>query len=417
MRCYASQLDTGLIGVFQGPRAGPGNADESNPKARTPRTESRNTMPRILILTVSHGASHRRASEAIRKGIYEIAPGATVEVVDALRHCTHWFRAYYDSYEIPLRYWPGLWRRIENFQHRRPSTGPGWLYRHGARPLFRYIRDWNPDAVVATEIGVCEMAVMFKREAQAQFYLVALELMDYNRAWVQPEVDLYPVVHPDLGAELIEAGAPASKVTLTGMPIDPAYSRLPERSGVRSHLGVPDGRPLLLVLFGGTGHGNAGQVTAALKRARASFQVVFVAGKNHNLEKELRQHCAGQSNWRVLGWVNNMHEWMLASDLLLTKPGGATVMEAAACGLPLLVFRPLPGNELRTCAWLEKWQVGIWLRSPAEISPTVERLLNDGSGLAQLAGRMRSLARPDAAYEVARLIIAGIGNRGSGIRE
>jgi processive 1,2-diacylglycerol beta-glucosyltransferase len=342
----------------------------------------------------------------LEKALAEAAPAATVEVIDAVRYCARWFRAYYDSYQIPLRYWPGLWRRIENYQHQQPSTGPGWLYRRGARRLFRYFQKFNPDVAVATEVGVCELAAMCKREARTSFYLAALELMDFNRAWVQPEVDLYSVVHQDLGTELISAGAPASKVIVTGMPIDPAYAHLPDRTGVQAHLGIRSGLPLLLVLFGGTGHGNPDQITTELKRVRAPFQTVFIAGKNKGLEKQLRGLCGTRPDWRALGWVNNMHEWMMVGDLLLTKPGGGTVMEAAACGLPLLAFDPLPGNEERTCAWLEKWRVGIWLRSPAEISLTVERLLSHREKLAQLAERSRSLSRPHAAAELARILLA-----------
>jgi processive 1,2-diacylglycerol beta-glucosyltransferase len=368
-------------------------------------------MSRILILTTSHGASHRRASEALRKALSETAPGATVKVVDALRRCARWFRAYYDSYEIPLRYWPGLWRRIENYQYQQPSTGPGWLYRLGAKPLFRYIRDLSPDVVVATEVGICELTAIYKREARARFYLIALELMDFNRAWVQPEVDLYPVVHADLGAELVSSGAPPSKVVVTGMPIDPAYGHLPERSTVRACLGVRRNLPQLLALFGGTGHGNPSQITAELKRVRAPFQAVFISGRNAKLEQNLRHLCAGEPDWRVLGWVDNMHDWMRASDLLLSKPGGATVMEAAACGLPLLAFDPLPGNEERTCAWLEKWQAGLWLRSPREISSIVERLFNDRDELARLGETSRSLSRPHAAGELAALIMSSQENR------
>jgi processive 1,2-diacylglycerol beta-glucosyltransferase len=372
-------------------------------------------MPRILILTTSHGAAHRRASEALRKALREIAPGIDVNVIDALRHCAAWFRAYYDSYEIPLRYWPALWRRIENYQYRQPSTGPGWLYRLGARPLFSYLHDQNPDVVIATEVGVCEIAARFKREAHAQFYLVGLELMDFNRAWIQPEVDLYPVVHEDLGAELVAAGAPPSKVIVTGMPIDPAYRRLPERSSARAGLGLQAKLPLLLVLFGGTGHGKPKQIVAELERVRIPFQVTFIAGGNPKLEQTLHQLCQGRSHWRVLGWVDHMHEWMAASDLILTKPGGATVMEAAACALPLLVFDPLPGNEERTCVWLEKWQVGVWLRSHKEIADTVGRLLNNPDELARLSERSRSLSRPHAARELATLIVnLAFGIRGLG---
>src|SRR5579863_235683 len=142
-------------------------------------------MQRILILTTSHGASHRRASEALKKAFLQIQPGLTVTIVDAVECCARWFRAYYDSYLIPLRYWRGLWRWIERRQHQGASTNPNWLYRLGGKPLFRTIEAFAPDVVIATEVGVCELAALHKRQTNSQYFLVGLELMDFNRAWVQ----------------------------------------------------------------------------------------------------------------------------------------------------------------------------------------------------------------------------------------
>ncbi|OFW77695.1 MAG: hypothetical protein A2201_00145 [Alicyclobacillus sp. RIFOXYA1_FULL_53_8] len=40
-----------------------------------------------------------------------------------------------------------------------------------------------------------------------------------------------------------------------------------------------------------------------------------------------------------------MPEWMAMSDLIVTKPGGITVTEALAMDLPMLLYRPIPGQE------------------------------------------------------------------------
>ena len=84
--------------------------------------------------------------------------------------------------------------------------------------------------VIATEVGTCELAALYKRETQANFLLVGVELMDFNRAWVQPEVDLFLTTHADLAAELVSAGAPPRKVVTTGQPIDPVFASLPDRA-------------------------------------------------------------------------------------------------------------------------------------------------------------------------------------------
>jgi processive 1,2-diacylglycerol beta-glucosyltransferase len=361
--------------------------------------------PGILILTVPHGASHRGAAEALGRALLEIGPGASVAVVDALARCASWFRAYYNSYEIPLKVWPGLWGRIEAVQHQSQSTGPAWLYRRGASPLYRFIESLDPDVVVATEVGICEIAALHKREAGARYRLVGVELMDFNQAWVQPEVDLYLVTHEDLGAELAAAGADPRKIVRSGQPLNPAFASLPARDETRARLGLEHGIPVLLVLFGGTGFGKPRRILGELKRLRRNVQVVFIAGRNRRLEEEVRRLSRELPRARVLGWVDNVQEWMAASDLMISKPGGSTLTEGFACGLPMLAYDPLPGNERRTCAWIEKWGAGLWIKQTEDLGPAVDRLLKNREELERLRVRAKALARPRAAYDGARAIL------------
>ena len=275
----------------------------------------------------------------------------------------------------------------------------------GAQPLFRFIDDFDPDVVVATEVGLCEIASMHKRESKVKFRLVGLEIVDFNQAWVQPEVDLYLCTHQDLAAELATAGAPASKIVTTGQPLDPIFCRLPEREGVRARLGVDSDSPLLLILFGGAGFGRPRLILSELTKLRHTLQVVVITGRNMRMEKEARALCQGIPRSKVLGWVDNMHEWMVAADLMVGKPGGATLAEGFACGLPMLAVDPLPGNEQRTCQWIEKWGSGVWIKSPAELAPTIGRLLARREELDSLRARARALARPRAAYDAAEAIL------------
>jgi processive 1,2-diacylglycerol beta-glucosyltransferase len=361
--------------------------------------------PKILILTVSHGASHRRAASALEKALHALKPDATVEIADALERSAGWFRAYYNSYEIPLKYWPGLWGWIEGIQHRSESTGPGWLYRRGAQPLFRFIDSFNPDVVIATEVGVCELVAMHKRESHGKFSLVGLVLMDFNRAWVRPEVDLYPSVAGEMAEELEAAGVASSRILPCGLPIDPVFASLPDRDAVRLKLELTPGIPTLLVLFGGGGHGNPARIQEELKKVKRPLQAVFVAGRNRRLEEQLCSLSRGDPEYRVLGWVDNMQEWMVAADLLVSKPGGSTLMEAAACSLPMLAFDPLPGNEVRTCSRIEKWGAGVWVKRPDDLAPAIERLLSYPQEFLELRKKALALARPRAAHDAAAAIL------------
>jgi processive 1,2-diacylglycerol beta-glucosyltransferase len=367
-------------------------------------------QPKILILTVSHGASHERASAALGKALLEARPDLTVTTWNGLERSARWFRLYYDSYQIPLRHWPRLWGWVENIQHRSRSTGPGWLYRRGAQPLFSHIETFGPDVVIATEVGMCELAAMLKRETAARFRLVALVTgVDADRAWAQPEVDLYVTAPGDPAGEIEAAGVPHAKILPCGQPVDPAFASLSHtatvKATVRARLGIRSDLPMALVLFGGTGWGKPRGIVEALNQVEQPLQAVFVTGRNQRLEEDVRSLCHDNRRCRVLGWVDNMHEWMAAADLLVSKPGASTLMEALSCGLPLLAIDPLPGNERRACDWIEKQRVGCWIKNPPSLGPSIARLLENPAELKLLRERAQAWARPRAAYDAADAIL------------
>ncbi len=361
--------------------------------------------PNILILSLPHGAAHQRAARALQAAFITLRPSARVEVIDTLQHCTAWFRAYYNSYLIPLTLAPAWWRWIEGRQHQSESTGPGWVYQRGARPLFRYIQNFAPDVVIATEVGTCELAALCKRETRAPFLLAGVELMDFNRAWIQPEVDLFLTTHPDLAAELVAEGADAAKVITTGQPIDPVFASLPGRQASRDKLGINPHAVQILILFGGTGHGNPDRILGELIKLKHPIKILMVTGRNRRLENHLRERYGNSPHMRVLGWVDNMQEWMVASDLMISKPGGGTLTEGFACGLPMLAFDPLPGNEERTCRWIEKWGAGAWIQKPEDLAPKIESLLGDPAQLAALRQKAAALARPHASRDGALAVL------------
>ena len=363
-------------------------------------------QPKILILTVPHGASHERAAAALGKALLEARPGLTVKIWNGLERSARWFRLYYDSYAVPLRYCPRLWGWIEGVQHRSRSTGPGWLYRRGAKRSFSHIERFGADVVIATEVGMCELAAMLKRERGARFRLVGVPTgIDVDRAWAQPEVDLYVTAPGDPAAELENAGVPRTRILPCGQPVDRAFASLPDQATVRARLGIRCDLPMVLVLFGGGGWGKPRRIVEALNQVEQPLQAVFVAGRNPRLEQEVQSLCRDDRRCRVLGWVDNMHEWMAAADLLVSKPGASALIEALDCGLPLLAIDPLPGNERRACDWIEKRRVGCWIKNPQSLGPSIARLLENPVELSRLRERAQAFARPRAAYDAADAVL------------
>jgi len=362
--------------------------------------------PKILILAVHHGATHIRIARVMEKALRQARPNIQVEVIDALAYCRSWFRAYYNAFEIPLRYWPGLWERIETQQFRGKSTGPMWLYRSGAQPLFRLIEAFAPQAVVATEVGLCEMAALHKRQTRAAYGLVGIGALDFERPWAQPEVDLFISSPGDVSRQLKSAGVTAEKIVECGLPVDPAFTPCSDRAALRARLGLEESLPAVLVNFGGSGKMKPGHVAGELRRIQKPFQAVFIARRDEKLRAELNHLTDGMPHARVLGWVENMHEWMAAADLLVSRAGSCTVAEAMNSSLPILIFDAPPGSERRVCELVEeKWQTGYWAKSPGEFAARLNQLLAEPKKLDGLRRNAMQHAYPHAAQDAAEAIL------------
>jgi processive 1,2-diacylglycerol beta-glucosyltransferase len=365
-----------------------------------------NQHPRVLILTLRHGATHVRIARALEKALLGLGPNLEVEIADALAHCTPWFRAYYDSYEIPLKYWPGLWEFIENRQLEAETVGPWWLYRLGSRPLFRYIEAFAPDVLIATEFGLGEIAAMHKREFGVRYFLVGMETFSYERPWAQPEVDLFVSFPGKVAAQIRSLGVPPEKILECGVVVDPAFNLCSDRSAIRARLSLEEDLPVLLVNFGGSGKRKPRELVSELQKVQQPFQVVYISRCDESLRKELLRLTVGMPHSRVLGWVDNIHEWMAAADMLISRAGGGIVAESLNCGLPILVFDAPPGNERRICQMIEDcWHTGYWVKGPGELAARIELLLTQPEELAQLRSNARRYAYPDAARIAAQAIL------------
>ena len=130
-------------------------------------------------------------------------------------------------------------------------------------------------------------------------------------------------------------------------------------------------------------------------------QVTVIAGRNSVLERRLRAET-----WpipvTVLGYVNNMAEWLAASDLLITKAGPGALAEAACLGTPVLITGYIPGQESGNVTWAEEHGAGVFEPDLDRIADLAAEWLQPGNPtLARMSAAANAIAQPDAACQIA----------------
>jgi len=366
--------------------------------------------PRILVLTLSFGSGHVRAASAIAHELSEQLPGTEVYVLDALENCRWPFRALYVwPYWMMVRYAPRLWKKLFEARrsHRAEETAPAWAFRYGCSHVFETIARLKPDTIIAVEVAACEMSVIARRMHLADARIIAV-ITDHEAEpiWVKPEVDLYAVPERGVRDELCQWGAPATNVVVTGIPTEAAFRARHDQRVTRLGFGLNAHLPLVLLMGGGMGPSRMDRIAASLCASEVPMQLVAIAGHDRKALKRLgRLNAQHRNTLHVVGWTDQTAALMQVASLLITKPGGVTLAEAAECGLPVVMFDRIPGPEKLNAEHLEAARAGIASRTHLEAGVAAEQLLRDDGRRAFMSQQARRLARPDAARHIAQLAL------------
>ncbi len=367
-----------------------------------------NAAKRILILTLSVGSGHVQASSVVRDAMADSAGPQEIRTLDAIALAESWFPwLYVQPYWWMLRYrrelWRALYERRQRKRHR--STAPRWIFRRGCARVLREFKTFSPHLVIVTEIGAAEIAALGKREGWFSSPILAV-LTDFQAEppWVQPEIDFYCVATEQAKAQLIGWGISPHRILISGIPIDPVFSLPFNKAEMRSLLGLKARRHVVLLMAGGMGMAPLDQVATYLEQCGLQLQVLAVAGHDQALLGRL-QRLRGKIALDLLpfGWTNRIPELMAASDLLITKPGGLTVSEALASGLPMILMHPIPGPEERNIQYLVEHQVAAHAQKLEEIPSLVTHLLNRPEKREGMSRAAREIARPEAAHAIAQV--------------
>jgi processive 1,2-diacylglycerol beta-glucosyltransferase len=157
---------------------------------------------------------------------------------------------------------------------------------------------------------------------------------------------------------------------------------------------------------GGQGLGPIKTILRSLGKIKLNFQEIIVAGVNRKLYKYLKKKVTKyRKKASVLGYVDNINELMSISDIIITKPGGITTAEALAQRLPMVIVKPLPGQEANNTEYLIRKQAAIKVDQPRDIRSVIEDLLKHPDKLDALKEAARQISKPNASLDTARLIL------------
>lgn len=220
------------------------------------------------------------------------------------------------------------------------------------------------------------------------------------------------------GAPLEYYSYPADRAHYVGIPVNKAFRvfTAEEQAAAKRAWKVDPAKPLVVVTGGGLGAKRLNAVTLdVLDKLQQKASVILVSGAAQY--DELRAQYPDTKRFQLHSFVSNMHELLGAADIVVTRAGATTILELAALHKPTILVPNAAltgGHQLKNAAVYEEAQVAIVLdedktvENPQLLVNAVNAYLNDPKTTRTMAKRFGKFAKPNAARDVADLIIKAI---------
>lgn len=368
----------------------------------------------VLVLTARFGSGHRQVSLAVQQALLSLQPNlrvSTADYADILNPA--FYHGVLAAYTFSLKHW---WAGFDWFYRTTARFAPGspahrLLHGFGQRRMRALLAATRPRAVVCTfpeEAGVLSELRRYRR--WSGFTCVVITDYVAHSQWIHPNTDLYCVPSAEVAGALIARGVPPARVAVTGIPLRAAFALRHDRERVRRELGVDGRSAMVLVMPGALGDLSQPSLAArVLLKLDPPPHVVLVTGTRELAARAARELAVAgvqQGRLHLLGAVDDMAALMQAADLLVGKAGGVSTAEALASGLPMVLFRPLPGQERVNAAFLSTQGAARIAADAPALAAVVRSIL----GRPQVAAEMREacarMARPVSAAAVAELVLS-----------
>ena len=130
--------------------------------------------------------------------------------------------------------------------------------------------------------------------------------------------------------------------------------------------------------------------------------MVVVCGRNERLRREIEEtirHLSGTPRVIALGYVENLPDYLAASDVVVGKSGPNQVFETLLQETPIIISSFL-ANEKRTSDWVLSKKVGWLCRTPQQFLGLVRRLMSNPAILQAYRKNVRELGLTAGAREI-----------------
>jgi len=353
---------------------------------------------KILILYLGIGSGHRVAAENIKEVLHRKHPQAIISCRDPL------FEAFPRVYKSITTLYLRLLRSLQfcwNFLYESPkAVRSNKKLIHGLLGLAggkfaKVMSKENPDVVIATHAFYAGLVADYKKQYQKQVPLIAVTTDFFvHQYWLYDEVTQYSVAHEQAKGELIKSGIDPEKIKVTGIPVI-------KKKGKHN----PGQKQSILICGGGFGSGNIDQLVKHLKRQSSNVVWHIITGSNKRLFKKIKELLKNSKiSYKLEGYHHDLHQLMSSATLYIGNAGGMITSELLLYGVPMILYKPIPGQEKRNAQYLQSKGAAVIAVNKKELLQNLSMLLHHKEKRVLMQKKELLLTHPHAVETMVQMI-------------
>lgn len=363
---------------------------------------------KVMILYANAGNGHRRAAEALAAVCEKDERITDVRLLDTLNFTNKVFQELYANLYIEaVKKAPTLWQVAfeESDQPWVKDKARILMHRSQGIPFMREVKKYQPDLCLCTHFMPADLIATMIRKDMIQTEL-GIVVTDYyvHATWLEAYLNRIYVGKEESRQQLLQLGFPKSRVVTAGIPVDPLFSEEYDRDALCQKHGVEPSLPMVLLSAGAFGVMAESDMSQMLSGITNPCHLVVVCGNNKKLkaqiEKWVEENGSEHIEYHILGFTTEMHEWMAMASLFIGKPGGLSSSECLALGLPMVIWNPIPGQEMFNASYLLENGAAIAPDCLATLPFRINNLLENPDRLKQMSENAKRLGRAHAARDI-----------------
>lgn len=340
-------------------------------------------MKNILILSTSYGQGHMATARAMKDAIDSNSGGkVNVEIIDLTETISSILnKTSKRAYEDTTKYAPFLYKLFfDTTDYKTPVKAFNEInYQLNKEKILNLFKSKAPGLIVCNSPHWQYIVSLAVQDEPKNIPVVSVitDSITLHASWAVGNSDYYIVPNTETAHSLERLEIPKDRILALGYPIGNKFNQEKfNKSKFLKDNSLDGSKKTILYIATSARTSYVLELIEKISNKEVDAQLIVITGRDSQLYKNLGKADLSKSVL-VLEWTDNMANFILSADVVITKAGGSTVMECIGVGKPVIINKVIPGQEEGNAEYVLKHKLGLIADDPSEVVKAIRHIFSN----------------------------------------